>query len=422
MRTHREDEIARSLYICYFGVREPLVRTQVLPYLKELIRGGHELTLLTFEPDLTEAESGPVREELAAAGIDWEWLRYHKRPSVPATLFDVVNGVRSIRKLHSKKPFDIFHSRSHVPMTMAALARRSGSRLPRLLFDIRGFFPEEYVDAGLWPANGVVYRLVKRLERWLMQKADAFVVLTETAAGLLFPDRGPDGSDGGGRPVRVIPCCVDPDRFRSPEADVRDEMRQELALGSRFVLAYVGALGGWYLTEETARFFGELKRRIPDAFAMILTQSDPKLIRPLLEAEGLTDADMLIRKVSSDEIPRYLVAADAGISFIKECYSKKASSPTKNAEYLASGLPIVANAGIGDVDSELLEDKTGIVVTDLTDDGLAEAVMELEELLRSDGLAARCKESARRRYDLHSVGGERYRGLYNAIVAEGAKE
>lgn len=26
----------RTLYICYFGVREPLVRTRVLPYLREL--------------------------------------------------------------------------------------------------------------------------------------------------------------------------------------------------------------------------------------------------------------------------------------------------------------------------------------------------------------------------------------------------
>src|SRR5687768_7432269 len=36
--------------------------------------------------------------------------------------------------------------------------------------------------------------------------------------------------------------------------------------------------------------------------------------------------------------PSYLSAADAGLSFIKSCFSKIASSPTKNAEYLACGL------------------------------------------------------------------------------------
>ena len=46
------------------------------------------------------------------------------------------------------------------------------------------------------------------------------------------------------------------------------------------------------------------------------------------------------------EVPRYLKAADVAISFIKPCYSKQSSSPTKIAEYLASGLPVVCNAGL----------------------------------------------------------------------------
>jgi len=30
----------RTLYLCYFGLREPLVQTQVLPYLRQLSRSG----------------------------------------------------------------------------------------------------------------------------------------------------------------------------------------------------------------------------------------------------------------------------------------------------------------------------------------------------------------------------------------------
>ena len=41
----------RSLYLCYFGLREPLVQTQVLPYLRQLSRSGIEVGLLTFEPN-----------------------------------------------------------------------------------------------------------------------------------------------------------------------------------------------------------------------------------------------------------------------------------------------------------------------------------------------------------------------------------
>ena len=46
--------MARTLYICYFGVRQPLVQTQVIPYLLEIAKDRIEISLLTFEPDFRE--------------------------------------------------------------------------------------------------------------------------------------------------------------------------------------------------------------------------------------------------------------------------------------------------------------------------------------------------------------------------------
>ena len=79
----------RSLYLCYFGIEQPLVRTQVLPYLRELGARGVDRSILTFEPIVDAAwrrEVEPVwRARLAAEGVGWDWLPYHKRPTVPAT-------------------------------------------------------------------------------------------------------------------------------------------------------------------------------------------------------------------------------------------------------------------------------------------------------------------------------------------------
>ncbi|MCE7963654.1 MAG: hypothetical protein DYH05_14355, partial [Acidobacteria bacterium ACB1] len=143
--------MASSLYICYFGVREPLVQTQVLPYLRELVKGGHEMSLLTFEPDLkqswTPEQIEKTRARLAADGIAWHCLAYHKWPSAPATAWDVLAGALRVRRLMRRERFDILHGRVHIPVLMAALARKFSRSRPRLLFDIRGFFPEEYTDA-----------------------------------------------------------------------------------------------------------------------------------------------------------------------------------------------------------------------------------------------------------------------------------
>ncbi|MGQ0543114.1 MAG: glycosyltransferase [Blastocatellia bacterium] len=467
---------AKTLYICYFGVREPLVQTQVVPYLRELMKGDYSsaeaqergegrltVSLLTFEPDV-HFDAVNIRAELAAEGIEWHWLRYHKRPSVPATFFDVLNGARFIAKLMRRERFDILHARSHVPTLMGALGRKFSRRKPKLLFDIRGFFPEEYTDAGLWPEGGWLYRAAKRIERWLMKEADGFVVLTEKAREILFgdgeavpldyfkeadgraepfrtalrqsreespsdanpkpkiqnlkwknPPAHPGGSDLRGRPVEVIPCCVDLKRFESGTEDSRVEIRSKLRIEDRSVVVYVGSFGGWYLTDETADFFAAAREHDAATFAMVLTQSDPKKIESLLRERGFGDADFLITRVAAADIPNYLNAADLAVSFIKPCYSKQASSPTKNAEYLASGLPIIANCGIGDVDVLIRNSGVGALVRDFNRESYIATLNEVQKL---GDIGSRCREAARREFDLETVGGERYRRLYGNLLSQ----
>ena len=406
----------RSLYIAYFGVGEPLVQTQVIPYLRELVKGGNEMTLLTFESG--DVDEAVIRKELMEQGIEWHWLRYHKRPSVPATLFDILNGARFIRKIGTRKEVDILHARSHVPMMMAAIARKISINKPKLLFDIRGFMPEEYVDAGVWPGGGTIFRGFKRVENWLMNEADGFIVLTEAARNILFPGSSGSGRDKFGRPVEVIPCCVDLDsRFSGERAKVREEVRTKLGVADRTVFTHVGALGGLYLAEEIADLLGLARKRNESVFAMFLTQSDPELIVPLLKERGFTGSDMFVAKVAPAEIENYLYASDVGISFVKASYATQSRSPTKIPEYLACGLPVIANRGVGDVDNQLIEDRTGVIADDLSERGYAQAIDEVEKLIaEGDALADRCKLSAKTRFDLESVGGRKYCELYRAIT------
>ena len=59
---------APHLYICYFGLREPLVQTQVLPYLRQLRSEKLQVSLLTFEPRLNEnVDAGRTRSATRGA-------------------------------------------------------------------------------------------------------------------------------------------------------------------------------------------------------------------------------------------------------------------------------------------------------------------------------------------------------------------
>lgn len=403
---------SKALYICYFGLREPLVQTQVLPYLLEIMKDQVSVSLLTFEPDLkntwTHEEIETERKKLIEKGIDWHYLPYHKRPSAPATFYDILNGARKIRQLISREKFDILHCRIHVPATMAAIARKFSSKKPKILFDIRGFFPEEYTDAGIWPENGWLFRAAKRVEKWLLNEADGFVVLTEKAREILFPEISVRE-----RPVEVIPCCVDLKRFEITDESLREKTRSKLGISDRFVIAYVGSFGGWYLSDEMFDLFAAAREVDPSVYIMILTQRQTEAAIEKLKARGFAEGDFFVGSVSPEEIPYYLNAADAAISFIKRCYSKQASSPTKNAEYLAAGLPMIVNSGIGDVDSLIKEDRVGVLVEGFDHDNYGAALIRLKAL---GDIRERCRKSASRRFDLVNVGGMRYRRIYQALL------
>jgi glycosyltransferase involved in cell wall biosynthesis len=409
----------KTLYICYFGLREPLVQTQVLPYLRELARGSVVVSLLTFEPDMRlawdERATSEARRQLSRDGIDWHALAYHKRPSAPATLFDILAGAWKAARLVRKRDIDVLHARAHVPMAMAMLARTLAPC--RTIFDVRGLMAEEYADAGVWREGSKVYRAVKWLERAGLRRADQVVVLTERMRAWL--------SENGlarAEKVTVIPCCVGLSRFEGDgmksdesvaERNVIDEGGAE-----RFEVVYAGAATGLYLLEEMARFFLAVRELRPRAFFRVLTRSDAGHVSEVLKRAGLSTEEFRVGAVEPSEVPVYLKRARLGLSFRKASFSQIAASPTKIPEYLAAGLPAVSNEGIGDTDELLERERVGVVVRGFTREDYAEAAARAVSLAEDPQTRVRCVEAARRHFDLVTVGGARYLSVYRRIASE----
>ena len=443
-----------TLYVCYFGLREPLVQTQVLPYLRQLAAGGVRVRLLTFEPQTgagpSTAERAARAAELTADGIEWFSLTYHKSPSAPATAYDILAGAREIVRLARGRGVGVLHARAHVPMAMTLLAAR---RLPgvRLVFDIRGLMAEEYADAGVWREGSALFRAVKKLERAGIRRADGIVVLTRAARDWLVKEH-----PAAAGKIEVIPCCVDFSRYESgggaaaaadagvgtadalvngtagaPDAGVigtagaSDAAEAAGATGGRadagrFEVVYAGSVTGLYMLEEMAGFFAEVRRRRPGAFFRVLTTSPTESAAEVLRRAGLADEDFHVGGVSAAEVPALLRRARLGLSFRKATFSQIAASPTKIPEYLAAGLPVVGSAGVGDTDELLAGERVGVVVEDFGREALARAAEAALSLAGEAGVAARCEAAARAHFDLAGVGGERYLRLYRRLAGQAA--
>jgi len=404
----------RVLFISYNGMLEPLGQTQVLTYLRELAKRGVKFTLLSFERDKAFTPGGAreceaLKEALQTQGIEWHWLRYHRRPSLPATLFDVMQGIRVAARLVQQNNIELIHARAHIPATIAlALKRQFGTKM---IFDLRGLMAEEYVDAQHWPTSGLRFRVTKMTERRIFASTDAVVTLTERIWPII---KEWDGLKGREVQHAVVPCCVDLSLFRSDD-EMRAKLRAELGLGERLTLVYSGSLDGWYLTETMADFFASVVRRHADAHLLWLTFGSRERVQQLMSARGISEHNFSVRAVAPKDVPAYLAAGDVGISFIKRCFSKLASSPTKNGEYLACGLPIIINAGIGDSDRLATISEAAILVDEVNEPGFERAWIAVQNVVRNPQMKAMARELAAREFDLVSVGGERYARLYEAL-------
>jgi glycosyltransferase involved in cell wall biosynthesis len=397
----------RSLYICYLTLEDPLVHTQVVAYLEGLARNGHTIHLLTFEPDLDDARREEIRADMSERGIEWHALRYHKRPSLPATIFDAFAGAVKAFRLIRKHDLGAIHARSHVPAAMALLARRFVRC--QIIFDMRGLMAEEYADAGRWRPNGIPFRITKRVEAAAIRASDAMVVLTRAVRRHLFGNEPP-------LPVEVIPCCVDLGRVAMP-ADVRVGVRAELDAGARPILLYVGKFTGWYMEQEMVEFFAAARAELPDLLFVVVTQADRAPVIEAFERQGIAPADYRITSSPADEIGLYLAAADAGIAFIRPCLSKISSSPTKVGEYLAAGLPVLSGPKIGDLDHLLGTPGVGVLLPEFTPAAYRQAATRLKQLLRDGRTADRCRALAHDELALDTVGVPRYDAIYTRLAA-----
>ena len=401
----------RSLFLTYDGLLSPLGQSQILPYLRGLQGKGHQISIVSFERDTaTAASRAQLRHELAGEGIAWLALRYHKTPTVAATAFDIMQGVLAAHRMMRRNHIGLLHARSYVAMLMALLV--AGRR--KVVFDMRGFWADERIEGRIWtrsrPLHKLLYRLAKGVERWGLRRADHVVVLTH-AARLVLGDI--PGVAKPLPPVSVIPTCVDLRQFQ-PAAD-KAAARRALGLPAGPIVVYQGQVGTWYLLQEMVAFIGRAKLRWHHLLFLILAPDEHAFIRETCTAAGLVEGvDFQVEALAHAEVARWVAAADGALFFIRPSYAKLGSCPTKLGECIACGVPVVANAGVGDVAGTLADNRVGSVVSEFTDAAYDRAVNDLEALWRDPDVTRRCRGAAESGFALADAI-VKYDGIYKSL-------
>ena len=360
------------LFVSYDGMTDPLGQSQVLPYIREITKSNYEYTLISFEKsDRYIKFNDAISKICLESNINWQPIRYADKIPIVSTIWNVFRLQRKVFKLHNKKPFDLFHSRSHIPSLIAQKLQKT-QNVP-YVFDMRGFWADERVDGGVWNLSNPIFKKIftffKTKEIEFIEEANAIVSLTQNGKNEIYSwqhlESTPTNLKNKILDIEVIPCCVDTNLFNHQNTNKNKiyTLKKELEINDEnFVLGYVGSIGTWYMLPEMLDFFKVLKGRLPNAIFLFITNEPAEKIKAIASSKNINTSDIIVISCLHAEVPTYIALFTVSIYFILPAYSKKASSPTKQGELMAMGIPIICNANVGDADKIISETNSGWVV------------------------------------------------------------
>jgi colanic acid biosynthesis glycosyl transferase WcaI len=232
--------------------------------------------------------------------------------------------------------------------------------------------PESALASGLM-RPGLLARLMDRLADWVYARADRLLVVSEAAARHVR-DKGVEPAK-----IRVAKHWIDESVFEA--SPTGRNVRAELGLDGRFVVAFAGNLGLVQGLETVI----DAAARLRDSNVTVLLIGDGS-DRARLEADvarrGLDNVVFAGRHPAS-AMPDFFRAADALLVHLRSSSIAAHAIPTKILAYLAAAKPIVC-AMPGAAADLVTAANAGPVVPPGDPEALARAITSLADMTPSD--------------------------------------
>ena len=393
-----------TLYLSRNGLLEPLGQSQVFAYLRGLSQ-DYNITLITYEKDEDWADKARLqkaRRDCKDLGIRWLPQHFRQRPKIVAPAFSMIRMVWLVRREVRRRGIRLIHARSNIPAA-TALAVSWMTGVP-FLFDLRSLFPEELITARRMRRGSFLHRAIIWAERVCLAKSAAVISQTHVAVNHLksvYP------TELKNQRLVMIPTCADLDRF-SPPLDRPSGPTVHGCIGT--------ILSGWFRTDWLAAWLSAVAQNDTDARFEIVTRDDADRVRVALDPMNKFGDRLTIGPRPSEEMPAAVRGHDLTVMFYAGGeVSELGRSPTRMAEVLGCGLPVVANEGVGDVADIIRRYNVGVVVKDGSQAAMMAALDELKELRSDPDLPSRCRKAAEEVFSLQA-GTEAYRKLYAKIL------
>jgi glycosyltransferase involved in cell wall biosynthesis len=317
-------------------------------------------------------------------------------PSWQKPYLDILLFITALRAGRRFRP-DIIHAHLHEGAFVGWLLKKI-FRVP-LLFDCQGSLCGEVIDHGFFRRGSFIHRLFAKLEGWINRNSD-FAIASSAS--------GRDALLAAGMPPEKVTTLIDGVDTAFFRPYPKREARERLKLpADRPVVAYLGLMNRYQGTDillETVRILRE--RKVPVHF-LVMGFPEAEYVEEARRS-GLSEMMTFTGKVSYDDAPQHLSAADLAVS-------PKISLTEANGKlfnYIACGLPSVVFDN--PVNREILGDCGIYAEPGDAEDLAAKIETLLADRERLEALSARSRKKAEREHSWRARAlqlDEVYRGL-----------
>ena len=243
---------------------------------------------------------------------------------------------RTLRQVVAEVKPDILHA--HSPGLNGVAALRAGARfkLP-VVYEVRAFWEDAAVDHGTSKEWGVRYRLTRRLETYVLERADAITTICEGLRSDII-DRGI-----AAHKVTVIPNAVDAERF-SMNGQADSELQARLGIAGKTVLGFIGSFYAYEGLILLLEAMPGVLEEIPDV-RVLLVGGGPQegRLRERVDELGLNEAVIFTGRVPHDTVQAYYNLIDVFVYPRLPMRLTDLVTPLKPLEAMAQGRLVLAS-------------------------------------------------------------------------------
>lgn len=288
---------------------------------KKYVQENTTLSVEEFEKNLTSQQS----------------IFTYIRDIIPMIRYSIVQAKKS----------DLIHCRGYGG-AMIGLVASVFSGKP-FIFDMRGVLPEETVDVGKISKSSLKFKLMKFVEKILINKSAYVFTVSEKFNNYIQNDFKKKNSININNPTD----------FSQYYKDKRDD--------GKINFIYSGSMQVWHLPELTIEYFSKIQKLYGEKVYLHFCTNDIGKAESIFQKFGVPSSSYEINTVPFEKMPEYYSKADIAFCLIKESFSKSVCFPVKFSEYIASNLYVIGNRNIGDIERIIEDNNCGIVLDDIND-------------------------------------------------------